>query len=206
MLKAFSSLVDFLAPPRCARCGRAWEGALCGDCSAQLWEAWEPRERKFGPLVAQAPFLYPDVKDLIVAFKYQGVWSLAGELARFLKPLIEPGEAVVPVPLHPARRRLRGYCQTELLARELGAPVLKGLRRTKNTRAQVNLGPDERTVNVKGAFQWERPPPEGPVVILDDVITTGSTVSEAAAAVPAGRVRALAVAFARPWEDAVGEP
>ncbi|RLI09845.1 hypothetical protein DRO33_06235 [Candidatus Bathyarchaeota archaeon] len=111
---------------------------------------------------------------------------------------------MVPVPLHPAKRRLRGYCQTELLAEHLGASILKGLRRVKNTGAQVELEADERAQNVRGAFRWLGEPPPGPVVILDDVITTGSTVLEAARAVPAGRVRALALAFARPEEDAVG--
>ncbi len=201
MRSLFVGLLDFLAPPRCAGCGRVWEGFICRRCQEGLWELWSSHARSLGPFLAMAPFLYPQVKEFVVAFKYRGVRALARPLAQFLRPLLASGEVIVPIPLHPAKRRLRGYCQTELLAEQLGVPVLKGLRRVKNTRAQVELGAEARRENVRGAFRWVGPPPEAPVVLLDDVITTGSTVLAAASAVPSEQVRALALAFAKPEED-----
>lgn len=106
-----------------------------------------------------------------------------------------PGTLLVPVPLHPRRRRRRGYNQSELLARELARrlPTIERttapgrLRRVRDTPSQVGLDRFQRRANVAGAFRWEGPSLAGrPVLLVDDVATTGATLQACAAALEAG--------------------
>lgn len=96
---------------------------------------------------------------------------------------------LVPVPLHSGKRRSRGYNQAELLARELsrimGWQVRQELVRLKATGSQVGLAADARAENVRDAFEW--PDDEAPprVLLIDDVCTTGATLSECAFALMA---------------------
>jgi predicted amidophosphoribosyltransferase len=117
-----------------------------------------------------------------------------------------PGPALlVPVPLTPARLRERGFNQARLLAeglgRELGWPVQSILARTRMGRRQARSGRRERADNVAGAFQvipgrFDRF--DGPVLLVDDVITTGATLGECCQALGnAGVPCAGAVSFAR---------
>lgn len=134
------------------------------------------------------------MRQCIHRFKYQGEHARADSLAALL---IEPARAggkswdlISPVPLHPRRRRQRGFDQAQLLSRrlgqELGLPPAGGLTRLRETRPQVGLGMDERRANVQGAFGWRGAPLDGAAVLLiDDVITTGATMAAAAAALQA---------------------
>ncbi len=97
---------------------------------------------------------------------------------------------VVPVPLHWSRKRQRGFNQSELLARTLARDkgwLVKadGLFRRRRTRHQVGLEPDERRENVRGAFRWEGPDIRLPVMLVDDVYTTGATLNACASALRA---------------------
>jgi ComF family protein len=106
------------------------------------------------------------------------------------------------VPLHRQRRRKRGFDQAELLARRLsalsGLPLKSGLTREIDTPSQVGLGLHERRANVDGAFAWRGEVLSGEsILILDDVVTTGSTINSAAQALieaGAGRVDGLSIA------------
>lgn len=105
-------------------------------------------------------------------------------------------EAVVPVPLAPTRRLERGYNQAERIAtgvaETLGVPILEALRRSRATRSQTRLSRERRQANVAGAFESvpaemtpaERTPAETvaprPVLLVDDVLTTGATLVAAA--------------------------
>jgi ComF family protein len=109
----------------------------------------------------------------------------------------------VPVPLHPARRRERGFNQAADLARHLGVPVLAALRRTRATAAQTGLPAAQRHGNVRNAFAVSRAGrrlsriPAAIVVLVDDVSTTGATLEACARALKeAGvqEVRALTAA------------
>ena len=129
---------------------------------------------------------------LIHALKYSGRLGVADLLVSAAEGearlIARAGaDALVPVPLHASRRRERGFNQAEVLARglsgPLGVPVAPGwLRRTRPTRTQTGLGRGERVVNVRGAFAAAPPPGVGAVLLVDDVVTTGATLSEAAAA------------------------
>jgi ComF family protein len=154
--------------------------ALCGRCQRHPppWQA------------AWAPFRYGWPLDRLEArFKF-GHDLAAGRALVALwrgqpRPLALP-EVVVPVPLHRARLRQRGYNQAlELarpLARALGVPLRHDLlARTRSTAAQSELDAPTRRRNVRGAFVMcaEAPPPAH-VAVLDDVMTTGATLAECA--------------------------
>lgn len=105
---------------------------------------------------------------------------------------MHPIDALVPVPLHPARLRQRGFNQSLLLARRaaevLNVPVEEHLLRTRRTGAQVHLTADERVTNVMGAMALR---PGSSIagrtfVLIDDVITTGSTLGACAAVLSQG--------------------
>lgn len=108
---------------------------------------------------------------------------------------------VVPVPLHPIRLRERGYNQSLLLAREIArnisAPCRQLLKREKNTLIQAGLGRDARRQNVKGAFRLCGEVAAGTCILLvDDIMTTGATVGEAAMLLKKGGASAVYVAVA----------
>jgi ComF family protein len=126
---------------------------------------------------------------MIHLLKYGKRPSLAKRLGRMMSilvlrdPLLSRAELVVPVPLHSARQRERGYNQSELLAsalaESLGIRLVKNaLVRRKNTKSQTGLTPEQRMRNVADAFEVKKPDTlKGKKVLLvDDVMTTGSTL------------------------------
>jgi ComF family protein len=213
------ALLDLLLPPACPGCGR--EGVvLCSGCAARLDRRLdEPPGVPIGlarPLPAGlvqlewcAGFGGP-VRAALHALKYRGERRLAGPLGRALAARWQRagigGDMLVPVPVHPRRRRERGFDQAEDLAhacgRWLGLPVVRALERHQRTVAQHALGQDARRSNVIGAFAV-RPGLERDVrgrwlVLVDDVTTTGSTLSGCAAALlDAGALAVAGLTVAR---------
>ena len=159
-------------------------------------------------------------KKLIYQFKYQPYLSgLSGFIADLLyESLIQNEEFnrilssqlfFIPIPLSSARFKKRGYNQAEILAKSLGKkfgfPVYNCLTRVKETRSQVGLSKKERKENVKGAFDINSKFKNQKskfvnrnILLVDDVLTTGSTFSEAGLLLKrAGAAKVWAVAFAR---------
>lgn len=192
--------------PRCARCGHPTGGRRCRWCDllppyvrAARSVCWEKAET-----VAQS---------VVHALKYGGWPAIADEIATRLARLDWPDDvrrertALVPVPLGAGRLRERGYNQSELLARALArwwtVPVWTDvLTRDRETPSQTRLTPDERLRNVSGAFRAPvsaRIKLRGAhVVLIDDVVTTASTLNACAAALFDGGARVLSyVTFAR---------
>jgi ComF family protein len=143
------------------------------------------------------------LRAIVHALKYEGRRSLARPLAELMRlrgaDMLTGADWAVPVPLHPSRRRERGFNQAADLARHVGVPVRQALRRTRATRMQTGLPAAQRRRNVRGAFELAssgqerrkgRQGLEGSVVVLiDDVSTTGATLDACARVLKEGGVR-----------------
>jgi ComF family protein len=183
------TLLDLLFPPRCGGCGRAGT-AWCERCASGLRPA--PAGTLGGIPLLAAGRLDGPWQRAIHAYKYRPRPQLAGVLAAPLQRAILGAGLSIPaltfVPLHPRRRRERGFNQAERLAIQLagalGIPLLTGLTRVRPTPAQVGLSQAERRANLEGAFRWSaaQPPPAG-LGLVDDVCTTGATLTAATQAV-----------------------
>ena len=183
------NVLDLIFPPRCGGCGR--EGvAWCDACAARVQP--QPLATLNGmPLVAAGRLDGP-LQQAIHTYNYRprpGLASVLGELLwRATAASNLELAALTYIPLHPQRRRERGFNQAERLARalagRLAVPVVGGLTRLRPTPAQVGLSQPERQVNMLGAFEWAAtaPPPRG-LALVDDVCTTGATLTAAAEAV-----------------------
>ncbi len=99
-------------------------------------------------------------------------------------PYLKNAELIIPVPLHPSKKRERGYNQSEIIAlqisQDMGIRMLNILKRVKNTRTQTELSVQERRRNVEGAFvllqEFKETIKGKKVLLVDDVITTGATL------------------------------
>jgi len=172
--------------PGCRRCSEPIEQA--GACPRCL-RAPPPFRSAHAAFVHTGP-----LARAIHRFKYEGHSELALPLARALATassgwLASLGRhaTLVPIPLHRGRLLRRGYDQAALLTRGLarttGLPLWPSLlRRVRATRRQVGLTEAERTENLHGAFATRGPMPRGPVILVDDVVTTGATARAASAA------------------------
>lgn len=209
------ALLDFAYPPHCAVCEADIEAAelLCGSCWAEIVPR-RPRSRvedggrAFEKVVALGPFTGA-LQQAIYALKFSNQVRLGralGErMGECLAEQLAPLDCLLPVPLHPARQRERGYNQSAEIAAGLGAvlgvPVYHGVvRRRKNTRQQALLSAEERRANLRDAFEHTATLPAGARIgVVDDVWTTGETMVACAQAV--GGDRLWAVILARSGAD-----
>lgn len=220
-----AELTAALAPPACLACRAPLADAqaeLCGDCRRALPWLAEPRcprcalpapcgsrcpahaaafEQAWAPLAHDGP-----ARALVAALKFRGALPvarlMAAQIAASAPRELLAGAALVPVPLHPARRRARGFDQAALIATALGVrtglPVVACLRRGGQPTRQLGAGRDAR----RGAAERQLLAARGPVpehaLLVDDVHTTGATFDACARALhAAGARRVGAVAYAR---------
>jgi ComF family protein len=167
----------------CQRCGLPLPGGVGGTCGACLL-----RPPPFHYVVSPLLYRFP-VRQLIRQFKFRRNFAagaaLTGLLGRHLLANgTDPPDCLVPVPMHGARLLFRGFNQAHDIARQLGrtsgTPLLDhDLRRPRRTRAQTGLDAIERRRNLRGAFAWHGRVLAGKhVALVDDVMTTGTTVGE----------------------------
>jgi ComF family protein len=209
-----NGFLDIIYPPKCVGCGNLGASYLCKSCIARIEPVPRPycqhcgqvltdggcracRDRAKSFTTARAAGQYSGVlRQAIHAFKYGGARVLAEPLAQFLHIYLkthsdfpwEKCECIVGVPIHPARKRVRGYNQSELLADSLGTllglpVVMDSVVRNRQTRPQVELTSDERRTNMRNAFSLGSgcSVKGRAVLLLDDVTTTGSTIHECSA-------------------------
>ena len=183
-----------LRAPFCAKCSQPFAGAIsdtfiCANCQDRVlhFDAAVSAYRSRGV-----------VRQVMLDFKYGRQVHLRYILARWLAEALEDPrlagrrfDFIVPVPLHPARKRERGFNQAELLARVLSRKTNIGLysvlQRTRYTTTQTQFDRAQRMENLKGAFRLRRGGnvQDLRVLLVDDVLTTGSTLSECASVLKA---------------------
>lgn len=186
-----ADVLELVVPPLCEACGRRTERGcvLCSVCVEAL-----PRTRARDAtgkeaLLVVSPFRYEGeiARRVMRRFKYQGARDLAAPLAREMAAawrragLPSTGACLVPVPVSPDRHRLRGFNQAALLAHALGdalgLAVAELARRARTARSQTSLTPGARARNIARAFEGGHASPRWPLVLVDDVSTTGATLS-----------------------------
>ncbi|MBF0255921.1 MAG: ComF family protein [Gammaproteobacteria bacterium] len=202
-------LVRPLFPATCILCGAAGEGDkdICSECLADLpWighccqlcalplqqegicgaclQQPPAFDRCISPLLYQGP-----VPGLITGLKFHhrlaNARLLAWLMLQRLQQEEDAPELILPIPLHPQRLRERGYNQSLEIARPLAQQLCIGLSlhhcaRSRATSAQSELPKKQRQKNLRNAFVLQKSLPAGHIALLDDVVTTGSTVNELA--------------------------
>ncbi len=190
---AFEWTIDLVFPPICSGCGRP-DKRYCAHCLRDLQAV---------PLqVTARPIRNLDrvfatgahdgvLKSAVHALKYSGAEELADPLAERLILVLARVhlhvDAILPVPLHSRRQAERGYNQAEILCRVVAAKLdlpseTDLLKRVRNTKQQAQLSPAERERNVNGAFEADGNVGGKTFLLVDDVTTTGATLSDCARA------------------------
>ena len=228
MLTAFlDPFLTLLYPPRCLVCKTLGESGLCAGCAGQIIPVAAPlcpvcgqtlpadadgcfdcRRRMPAFTRARSLGAYDGVlRHAVHQFKYRDRPQMAGPLGRLLAGYARDHaaalndlrfEALLPVPMHPARQRRRGYNQSERLARVLGGELslpllINTLARVRPTRPQVGLTGEARRANLRGAFAVrDKEAVAGKTLLLvDDVMTSGSSLHECALTLKAAGAKAV---------------
>ncbi len=196
--------IEFIKPPVCYHCGQPLGSAvdavshthlLCGECI-------KPHHRIFR--LVRSAFIYDDFsKKMILDFKFKDHTELAALLAKILyvagEDIFNKGvDVIIPVPLHFTRLLKRKYNQSALLARELGKLTHikvnnSGIKKIRATKPQVECDRAQRLRNLKNAFIARHPQSlQGKrVLLIDDVMTTGSTLKECALSLRKAKVKSV---------------
>lgn len=223
MLCCWQAVLDFIFPPRCPICDAYVEarGDFCPECLTGALAVRSLAQEPGSPLAAAWALGHyrGSLAGLIKRLKYKGkrsalpyfeVFLRACEvhLPRELSGILTPGSGwlLVPVPLHREKERQRGFNQAELIFREWlatrGLSMQPLLRRCRPTQPMYALSAQERRQNLKNAFVFrdeaaKQSAKKAGILLLDDIMTTGSTLGECARVLKdagAARVEALVVA------------
>jgi ComF family protein len=210
MLKAFSDLFNLFFPRKCNHCGNnldKTESEICKKCLFEIpktnfhADTENPVNKTFWGRVnieqATSAFYFTKksiLQNLLHHIKYHNKKELAAELGKYLGNELSTVEnyqtcdVIIPVPLHPIKRKKRGYNQSEWIAKgiseKMNIPVNTAvLKRHVNSKSQTKKNRAERWENVRAAFsvQTSKDFPYKHVLLVDDVITTGATLEACAA-------------------------
>jgi len=183
-MKIFNKILAVLFPQKCLGCKKENE-ILCPDC---LGKINRPDTPYLNGIHIAANYQDLVLKKALWMLKYQGVKQLAKPLAKLIlervwKKLETENWLIVPIPLSKNKLRRRGYNQAELIARELSANVRADILFKKfHTKSQVEVkDKEERLANIVGSFEIKNHQTimGKKIILIDDVLTTGATMSEA---------------------------
>lgn len=211
-MRGIQWLLARLFPPKCVLCRKLLEREetdFCAACRKELPLAERTNKSiRYVDRWTAACYYEGKVRESLLRFKFSGKRSYAPAYGRLLAVRIQRefgGEfdLLTYVPVSGRHRRRRGYDQTALLAaavgRELGIPVTRAIRKIRNNPTQSSIrDPAQRRANVSGVYRTERVDlMDKRVLLLDDILTTGATVSECARVLrTAGAASVTAAAFA----------
>ncbi len=212
LIHIFKAFLDILFPQKCLGCG-AGKTPLCNACLAEFPPLYLPDNRK---IFAATSYEDENVKKAIRLFKYHGVKTLAEPLAALIfertknaisKFIGKPEQAlIIPIPLSPIKLRQRGYNQSELIGKSLSDKLSVKMRsdvlyKIKETPSQVEIKDrKKRLKNLEGAFAVKNPEKikNKTIILVDDVITTGTTMNEARRTLTqAGAKQVIGIAVAK---------
>jgi ComF family protein len=187
-------VLDLVFPPRCAGCGRV-DAEWCEYCQSELAKIpLTIQQRNFPGIITIAATGIHEAKlrDADVALKYSNTTSLniplSNRLIETLRILSWEVDLVIPIPMHKSRLAERGYNQAQLLAEPVAEALNLDFRpdaiiRQRATTSQVGLTSQEREENVSGAFLADETQlQDKSILLIDDVLTTGSTLAACASA------------------------
>lgn len=201
-------ILDFILPRICASCKcklKNSERIICNECNSNLEIATNERiqyefQKKFlsEGIIKDfiSPYIFHEdsvIQNIIHVFKYNQNFHIANFLAqsiiKYNSQKLESFDAdyIIPVPLHHLRKAERGYNQAAEIARQLSKHVgikynPRIIKRNRFTTSQTKFTLEERNRNIRGAFKFNKQLPikDKKIILVDDVITTGATVSECA--------------------------
>lgn len=188
-------LLDLLYPPRCVFCRRLLregEKGLCRACREGLPSLTpvETRREVPGTVFCSAPFLYEGaVREALLRYKFHGAAAYGRTFAEFIAKCVDENavscDSITWVPLSRRRLRQRGYDQARILAEEtaklLGLPCEKMLVKRVDNRPQSSTrSAEERRQNARDVYACKMDLTGRRVLLIDDIVTTGATLSECA--------------------------
>ncbi|MBD2354655.1 ComF family protein [Tolypothrix sp. FACHB-123] len=191
-------LLNLFLQSHCPLCQRSTPSHLCEYCERQLQQCrlQDPKIFWQRPIPVFSWGVYGgSLKRAIAVMKYENQPQIAKPLGQWLgetwllnSPIDHQNLLVVPIPLHPSKQKTRGYNQAALIAQSFCQTAelkfkLNGLERVRETKAQFGLSASEREKNLAAAFvvgqELRRIPPTVPVLLVDDIYTTGATAAAA---------------------------
>ncbi len=173
--------VQNIGESSCPKCGSVLNEGVCENC----------RNLDFDFELARSVYRFEEpLKTMIHNLKYRehtrsAKW-LANGMAEYIaqNPIFQKSDYIIAVPLHPVRKRERGFNQSELIARRVaklsGIQYVEAVKRGRYTASQTMLHQEQRLKNLKGAFRVNHPGRISGknILVIDDVFTTGSTLNE----------------------------
>lgn len=192
------SILDLLMPQKCMFCGQPLSAGQSGVCAVCLNDicllpyAQSVRKGEFFDLCTSALLYEGAVRQALHRFKFSGRQSYAAPFAKTVSYCVRTYldasfDYVTFMPTNKKNLKKRGYNHAQLLAggvgEELGVPVICALKKTRETKPMFGLKEGERRANILGAFELAAEPclfKEKSVLLVDDIITTGASLSECA--------------------------
>lgn len=197
-MQIWKNFLNLFLQSNCPLCGRATSEEFCEYCHRQLQKCRlsdSNRRKENSPPIIAWGIYGGSIKRAITTMKYDNHPEIARPLGEWLGEVwlqnyVDKNKdslIVVPIPMHPEKQKKRGFNQAALIAKSFCQTTglqlkLSGLQRVKQTEALFGLSPTERKETLTEAFEIGkdfRKPPNAPVILVDDIYTTGATVKSA---------------------------